>query len=205
MNEDRRDEQPQPAHEAHGGPTDAPPLSGRVAGILILILLILAVVVAVAGIVPRVRARNKLVEQTDALAAPDVLVKPPVAGKTGREIILPGNVYAYSRCFALCAHRRLSKQVVFRHRRTRPKGAAAGGHQCAGSGQATASGARRFGHCGGQCRIGENELDPLSGSADARRGFKTGHRHLHQPGGFYQLGGKVCPSQCSTSAGAAIL
>jgi RND family efflux transporter MFP subunit len=96
MNEDRRDEHPQQANEAHGGPKDAPPLSGRVAGILIAILLILAVVVAVAGIVPRVRARSRLVEQTDALAAPDVLVKPPVAGKTGREIILPGNVYAYS-------------------------------------------------------------------------------------------------------------
>ena len=96
MNEDKRDEHPQPAHEAHGAPKDAPPLSGRIAGILILILLILAVVVAVAGIVPRVRARSRLVDETNALAAPDVLVKPPVAGNTGREIILPGNVYAYS-------------------------------------------------------------------------------------------------------------
>jgi RND family efflux transporter MFP subunit len=43
-----------------------------------------------------VRARTKLKDDTDALAAPDVIAKPPTAGKTGQEIILPGNVYAYS-------------------------------------------------------------------------------------------------------------
>jgi len=96
MNHERSDERPQPATEGHGGPPNAPPLSGRAAVFTIVILLLVAVVLGIIGIVPRVRARTKLKDDTDALAAPDVIAKPPTAGKTGQEIILPGNVYAYS-------------------------------------------------------------------------------------------------------------
>jgi RND family efflux transporter MFP subunit len=94
MNQERKDE---PVHNtAHGAPADAPPLSGRAAAVMIVVLLILAVLVAIGGIIPRVRARTKLKDQTDALAAPDVLANPPKAGNTGQQIILPGNIYAYS-------------------------------------------------------------------------------------------------------------
>jgi RND family efflux transporter MFP subunit len=96
MNQENRDERPQPASEGHGGPPDAPPLSGRVAAIMIVVLLVLAVLVAVGGILPRVRARTELKNQTDALAAPTVIANPPQAGQVGQEVILPGNVYAYS-------------------------------------------------------------------------------------------------------------
>jgi RND family efflux transporter MFP subunit len=96
MNQEKRDERPQPVGEEHGGPPDAPPLSGRVAAIMIVVLLVLAVLVAVGGILPRVRARSELKNQTDALAAPTVIANPPQPGKTGQEIILPGNIYAYS-------------------------------------------------------------------------------------------------------------
>ena len=96
MNQERPDQRPQTENEAHGVPPDAPPLSGRAAVLFIAVLLLVAVVVAVAGIVPRVRARSKLKDQTDALAAPDVIVQAPVQGKIGQEIILPANVYAYS-------------------------------------------------------------------------------------------------------------
>jgi len=96
MNQENRDERPQPAGEGHGGPPDAPPLSGRVAAIMIVVLLVLAVLLAVGGIVPRVRARTELKDQTDALAAPTVIANPPQAGQVGQEVILPGNVYAYS-------------------------------------------------------------------------------------------------------------
>jgi RND family efflux transporter MFP subunit len=96
MNQEKRDERPQPVGEGHGGPPDAPPLSGRVAAIMIVVLLVLAVLLAIGGIVPRVRARTELKNQTDALAAPTVIANPPQPGKTGQEIILPGNVYAYS-------------------------------------------------------------------------------------------------------------
>jgi RND family efflux transporter MFP subunit len=96
MNQEKRDERPQPVGEGHGGPPDAPPLSGRVAAIMIVVLLVLAVLLAVGGIIPRVRARTELKNQTDALAAPNVIANPPQQGKTGQEIILPGNIYAYS-------------------------------------------------------------------------------------------------------------
>jgi RND family efflux transporter MFP subunit len=96
MNQENRDERPQPAGEGHGGPPDAPPLSGRVAAIMIVVLLVLAVLLAVGGIMPRVRARTELKNQTDALAAPTVIANPPQAGQVGQEVILPGNVYAYS-------------------------------------------------------------------------------------------------------------
>jgi RND family efflux transporter MFP subunit len=96
MNQERRVEQPQPANEAHGVPPDAPPLSGRIAAILIVLLLLVAIVIVVTGIVPRVRARTKLKDQTDALAAPTVIAKPPQPGKVGQELTLPANIYAYS-------------------------------------------------------------------------------------------------------------
>ncbi len=96
MNQERSDQRPEPAGHGHGVLPDAPPLSGRVAAVMIVVLLILAALVVVAGIVPRVRARTKLKDQTDALAAPAVIVNPPNPGKTGQQIILPGNVYAYS-------------------------------------------------------------------------------------------------------------
>ena len=73
-----------------------PPLSGRKALVLIAALIGVAVLVAILGIVPRVRARTTLQQQTDALAAPDVLVAPPKLGKVGQEIVLPGNVQAFT-------------------------------------------------------------------------------------------------------------
>jgi RND family efflux transporter MFP subunit len=96
MDQESKDVQPQPAREVPGALPDAPPLSGRAAAILIVILLIVAVAIAVIGIVPRVRARTRLKDSTDVLAAPVVTANPPQAGNTGTEIILPGNVYAYT-------------------------------------------------------------------------------------------------------------
>src|SRR5580658_1398124 len=96
MNHEEKDEKPQPANEEHGAPPDAPPLSGRVAILTIVILVILAVVVVIAGIVPRVRARTTLENQTNAPAAPSVMAVTPQRGKVQQEVILPGNVFAYS-------------------------------------------------------------------------------------------------------------
>jgi RND family efflux transporter MFP subunit len=96
MNQERRVEQPQPVNETPGVPPHAPPLSGRVALLLIVVLLLVAIVIVVTGIVPRVRARTQLKDQTDALAAPTVIAKPPQPGKVGQELILPANIYAYS-------------------------------------------------------------------------------------------------------------
>jgi RND family efflux transporter MFP subunit len=96
MDQERRDERAQTSGQEHGTTPDTPPLSGRVAVILIVVLVILAVVVGIAGIVPRVRARTNLENQTNTLAAPTVMTISPQPGKVEREVILPGNMYAYS-------------------------------------------------------------------------------------------------------------
>ncbi|MFL6353021.1 MAG: efflux RND transporter periplasmic adaptor subunit [Bryobacteraceae bacterium] len=63
--------------------------------------LILAVVVAVVavlvilGIIPRVRARQALREETDRLAAPVVTVVHPRREATSEEVVLPGNIQAF--------------------------------------------------------------------------------------------------------------
>jgi RND family efflux transporter MFP subunit len=73
-----------------------PPLSGRKAVTLILALIGVAAVVAILGIVPRVRARTTLRQQTAALATPDVLVAAPKPGQVAEEVVLPGNVQAFT-------------------------------------------------------------------------------------------------------------
>lgn len=97
MDQDRRNERPQhPANEEHGRAPSHPPVSARKAVIGIIVLLIVAVVVAIAGIVPRVRARARLQQETDALAPPDVQALPPQMGKPAEELVLPGNTQAYT-------------------------------------------------------------------------------------------------------------
>jgi RND family efflux transporter MFP subunit len=96
MNQDGRDEQPPAADQGHGALPDTRPPSARIAMLVIVILLIFAVVLMIAGIVPRVRARAQLKDQTDASAPPSVIVNPPRQGQISREIVLPGNSYAYT-------------------------------------------------------------------------------------------------------------
>lgn len=96
MDEERKTEQMQPADEGHGVPPHAPPLSGRIAALMILVLLIVAAVIVIAGILPRIHARTALAKETNALAAPAVIANPPQQGKVALEVVLPGNIYAYS-------------------------------------------------------------------------------------------------------------
>lgn len=71
-------------------------VSGRTAGIFLFVLLIIAVIVVIAGIVPRVRARTTLKNDTDAIAAPDVTAAKPQTGTPDQEVIVPGNMFAYT-------------------------------------------------------------------------------------------------------------
>ena len=73
-----------------------PPISGGTGLLLLLVALVLAVILAVTGIIPRLRARTTLQEQTNSLAAPSVLVQKPQLGRPSEEVILPGNVQAYT-------------------------------------------------------------------------------------------------------------
>ena len=71
-------------------------ISGRSALMLVLVvLLIVAVLVVIAGIIPRVRARTTLKNDTDATAAPDVTAAKPTMGVPDQEVVVPGNMYAY--------------------------------------------------------------------------------------------------------------
>jgi RND family efflux transporter MFP subunit len=85
--------------EHNSAPTSGatkPPISGGKAIVLLLVVLVVAVILAVTGIVPRLRARTTLQQQTDALAAPDVLVQEPTQGQPTQELILPGTTQAYT-------------------------------------------------------------------------------------------------------------
>jgi RND family efflux transporter MFP subunit len=75
---------------------DKPPISGRKAMLWAVVLLAIAIILAITGIVPRLHARTDLRHQTDASAAPDVLVATPTMGQPSQEIVLPGNIYAYT-------------------------------------------------------------------------------------------------------------
>ncbi len=92
------DNNPQTArpHHEHGA-ASAPQsrVSGRTAVIVLVLLLIVAGIIAVVGIVHRQHARTALAAETNALAAPDVLLSKPKSGSPNSEIVLPGNVLAY--------------------------------------------------------------------------------------------------------------
>jgi RND family efflux transporter MFP subunit len=77
--------------------TDAAPVISRGPVMtLVVIVLLIAAAAAIIGIVERHHARAQLVEYTDATAAPPVALAQPVMEKTATEIVLPGNVQAYS-------------------------------------------------------------------------------------------------------------
>jgi len=82
----------------HTGPThtNKPPLSGGKAVLLTVVLIAAAVALAILGIVPRVRARTTLQRQTEELAAPSVLTAPPKPGRVSQDLVLPGNIQAFT-------------------------------------------------------------------------------------------------------------
>jgi RND family efflux transporter MFP subunit len=83
-------------HSQHGGEAGQPKtLSGGKAMLLIVLCLVVAGILAVAGIVPRLRAEKKLASDTTANAAPDVLVAKPGRGAANRTVVLPGALQAY--------------------------------------------------------------------------------------------------------------
>ncbi len=63
---------------------------------LVVVLLIVAVAASIAGIVRRVHANTELVKTTNANAAPPVSLEQPVFEKDAREIVLPGNIQAFT-------------------------------------------------------------------------------------------------------------
>jgi RND family efflux transporter MFP subunit len=62
----------------------------------VLLVLVVSVVAGALGILGRVHARNKLANYTDANAAPTVNLTQPVLQNSAQEIILPGNIQAFT-------------------------------------------------------------------------------------------------------------
>ncbi|HMD21564.1 MAG TPA: efflux RND transporter periplasmic adaptor subunit [Alloacidobacterium sp.] len=83
--------------ESHSGHDQHSASHGSRAGAItfLIVALVAAAVLAVTGIIPRLRARTKLQDDTNALAAPDVLVSKPQKGSPSEEVILPGNIFAF--------------------------------------------------------------------------------------------------------------
>jgi RND family efflux transporter MFP subunit len=77
------------------GPKRHTPLSSGKALLIIAVGLVLAVVLGVLGIVPRLRAQKRLQQQTNATAAPAVVVAKPTRGQPQQELVLPGALQAY--------------------------------------------------------------------------------------------------------------
>jgi RND family efflux transporter MFP subunit len=84
-----------PQGEHGGAPAPEPNVSARTAVIVIVLLLIVGAVIAISGILQRQHARRALAAETNALAAPDVLLSKAQAGSPNSEIVLPGNIIAY--------------------------------------------------------------------------------------------------------------
>jgi RND family efflux transporter MFP subunit len=69
----------------------------RIGGLLILLLVIaIAAAVVISGIAPRLRARQALREETNRTAAPPVTVVRPVRAAPSEEVVLPGNIQAFT-------------------------------------------------------------------------------------------------------------
>ena len=63
--------------------------------ILILVLIIVALVV-IGGILPRMHASAEVKKETNTLAVPTVIVMKPKAGNASQEVVLPGNMQAFT-------------------------------------------------------------------------------------------------------------
>ena len=74
----------------------ATPRVSRSSLVALIVVLIVAAVSAVVGIVHRIHANSELVRYTDANAAPPVSLAQPVFEKDAREIVLPGNMQAFT-------------------------------------------------------------------------------------------------------------
>src|ERR1700685_92242 len=82
-------------HEAEYPGRPAAP-SSKHGFLLLIIAIIVVIVVVITGVVPRLRARGALKPETDKSAVPTVDVIQPKQGAPHQEIILPGNIQAFT-------------------------------------------------------------------------------------------------------------
>jgi len=75
---------------------ETPKVSPRSLGVLVFLVLIILVSIASFGILRRIHASNELTKYTNTYAAPPVSVQAPVTAQSANEIVLPGNIQAYT-------------------------------------------------------------------------------------------------------------
>jgi RND family efflux transporter MFP subunit len=85
----------QPGYENETAPEQAA-ISPRKAIVGIVVFVVIAAVLAGYGILRRIHADHALVERTNSLAAPTVIVAAPKAGAPVDSFVLPGNVTSYT-------------------------------------------------------------------------------------------------------------
>jgi RND family efflux transporter MFP subunit len=64
--------------------------------VLLLVVVAVGAVIAATGIIGRIHARAAVADNTNALAAPTVIVNLPTRGEPQQEIVLPGNLEAFT-------------------------------------------------------------------------------------------------------------
>ena len=111
-----------------GGPRPASKDSGSKHGVLIAVLAVLIIAgIVVAGIVPRIRAKAALRTATNELAVPTVAVIHPKRGAPQQEIVLPGNIQAFTDA-PIYARTNGYLKKWYADSSARERGAVAGGH-----------------------------------------------------------------------------
>ena len=98
-NQQNAPNQAAPAHEQKHDTETAPEQKPIRAGIGItagVVLVLLLVLLAVLGILPRLHSSHVLAERTEDLAVPSVIANPAKPGEPIQELVLPGNVTAFS-------------------------------------------------------------------------------------------------------------
>jgi RND family efflux transporter MFP subunit len=82
-------------HEAEYAGRPTPP-SSKHGFLLLIVAIIVVIVVVITGVVPRLRAKAALKTETDKSAVPTVDVIQPKQGAPHQEIVLPGNIQAFT-------------------------------------------------------------------------------------------------------------
>ncbi len=85
-----------PAHGAELAAPAPPPIARGPLFLLLMVGLVVAAVIAAVGIVVRIHASTQLAQYTGTVAAPPVSLATPQFEKSAREIVLPGNMQAFT-------------------------------------------------------------------------------------------------------------
>lgn len=84
-----------PSHSAYAPPA-APHKSGGHGWLILFLLLVIVALLVIGGIIPRRKASAEARDETHTLAIPTVLVQQPKAGAASQEVVLPGNMQAFT-------------------------------------------------------------------------------------------------------------